>query len=280
MPVTRPGGQGAPLLHHVHHGIVGHNFGRKIILTLVGVLLAYGIVLFGTMIRNNLRQFEVIGYAPRQERSIRIESEGKVTVKPDIGLTTIGMVAEGKTVAEAQEKNSKVITDLVTKAKALGIAEADIQTANYNIYPKYRYSEKEGQVLDGYQVNQSVAVKIRDLTKANSVIALAGEVGANTVSGLDFTIDDRDAYVDAARRVAMEKLGEKAAMLSETLGVDLVSVVSYDEYEQGQNNPSPFYRASNIAVEMDAAGGMKASTGVETGSTDVILHIAVVFEIR
>jgi len=276
MPVTRPSGPRDPQTHVVQHGILGQHFGRKIILTLVGVLVAYSIVWVGTEIRNNLRSYENIGYAPKTERTLRVEAEGKVTVKPDIGLTTIGMISTAETVGAAQENNSRIMTDLVARLKAMGISEADIQTANYNIYPQYQYTEKEGQVLTGYEVRQSVAVKIRDLAKANAVIALAGEVGANTVSGLEFTIDDRDAYIEAARAEAMEKLSKKASLLSEELGVRLVSVVSYDEYEEGTGGPIPMYATGGLK----AGDAMARSPSIEVGSNDVILHTVVVFEIR
>lgn len=275
MPVTRSSSRGEPQTHVVHHGVLGQHFGRKIILTLVGVLVAYAIVWVGTSIRNNLRSYDNIGYAPKTERTLRVEAEGKVTVKPDIGITTIGMIAEADTVSAAQEKNNQVMSDLVARIKALGIAEADIQTANYNIYPQYQYTEKEGQVLTGYEVRQSVTVKIRDLSKANTVLALAGEVGANNVSGLSFTIDDRDVYVEAARVEAMEKLAKKAGMLADTLGVRLVSVVSYDEYEEGTGGPVPMYASG---LKSDAA--VAPSPSIEVGSNDVILHTVVVFEIR
>ncbi len=274
MPVTRSSGPREPQTHVVHHGMLGQHFGRKIILTLIGVLIAYAIVWVGTSIRNNLRNYETIGYAPKTERILRVDAEGKVTVKPDIGVTTIGMIAEAKTVSEAQEKNNKVMSDLVGRIKALEIAEADIQTANYNVYPQYQYSEKEGRVLTGYEVHQNVTVKIRDLTKANAVLALAGEVGANTVSGLEFTFDDRDAYVEAARMDAMKKLEKKARMLASTLGVRLVSVISYDEYEEGAGGPVPLYATS---AKADMA---MSSPSIEAGSNDVILHTVVVFEIR
>lgn len=249
------------------------DFGRKILATLVGILLVYGIVFLATVIRNNLQEFYFIGKAESSERLLSVESQGKVTVVPDIAVTTMGMIAEAPTVAEAQQKNTQTMNNLIERLKSLGVESKDIQTANYNVYPQYNYTEAEGQVLKGYQVSQNVTVKIRNLQNANNVLALAGEVGLNNVSGINFTIDDRDVYKAQAREIAIKKAQEKALNLSRTLGVRVVGVVSYNEYEGG--NEYPLYKA-NAMVESDAGG---VAPSIEPGSTDVILNVNVTYQI-
>ncbi len=250
------------------------DFGRKILLTLLGILLVYATVLFATMIRNNLREFYFIGRAEIPEHTISVESQGKVTVVPDIAMTNMGMTAEAPTVAEAQQKNTDTMNKLIERLKALGIESRDIQTANYNVYPQYNYTEAEGQVLKGYQVSQNVTIKIRNLQNANKVLALAGEVGLNNVSGITFTIDDRDVYKAQAREIAIKKVHEKAEALSRSLGVQIVGIVAYNEYEAGQTD-YPFYK-SNLVAE-DAARSVSPS--IEPGSTDVILSVNVTYQI-
>ena len=163
---------------------------------------------------------------------------------------------------------------LIEKVKALGIDAKDIQTTNYNIYPQYDYLQDKGQVLRGYEVNQSVTVKIRDLEKANQVLGLAGEVGANNVSGLSFTIDDDEVYKAEARKLALDKISEKAKTLTSLLGVKVVSVVSYNEYEGGGGiYPMKAYADSTMGM----GGG---APSVESGSTDVTINASVTLEIR
>lgn len=251
---------------------MGRTFGRRILWTLVGILLAYGIVLLGTMIRNNLEQYRYIGQAEKQERTITVEAEGTVTAKPDIAVTRMGMSVEGATVGEAQEENSKVMNTLIAKLTALGISEDDIQTTNYTISPRYEYREDSGQELRGYQVSQNITVKIRDVGKANAVLALAGDVGANNVGGIDFTLDDREVYINQAREEAMSKLRKKANVLSEMLGVRVVGVVSYDEFEVGGFDQAYPMR------EAYALGGSPPQ--INAGATDIIIRVRAVLEIQ
>lgn len=250
-------------------------FARKIMLTLLGILLVYIIILVGSMIRNNLQKYNYIGRADRAERTITVQGMGKVTAKPDIAVTSMGMISSAKTVLDAQQKNTTIMNQLIEKLKGLGIDSKDIQTTNYNIYPQYDYLSDRGQVLRGYEVNQSVTIKIRDLTKANQVLALAGEVGTNNVSGLQFTVDDDEVYKAEARKLALEKIAEKAQTLTGLLGVRVVGVVSYNEYEGGNGVVYPTKMYADSAIGMGGAG-----MAVESGSTDVVINASVTLEIR
>ncbi len=247
---------------------------KKIFATLFGILLVYIIVLLGTMIRNNLQEYYYIGQSDRAEKTIVVEGQGKVTAKPDIAITTMGMVSEGDTVLEAQKANTLVMNKLMVSLKELGIEEEDLQTSSYNIYPRYNYSEEDGRELSGYEVRQSVKVKIRNLEKANQILALAGKVGVNSVSGLDFTIDDKDVYKAEARAKALEKAAEKALALSNALGVKVVGIVSYDEYES--NVGGPIYKAYSEALGM----GGEVAPQLESGSTEILLNVSITLEIR
>jgi len=237
--------------------------------------LAYVIVLLGTVIRNNLQKYYTIGYADRQERTIVVSGQGKVTATPDIAITDMGLTSDAATVSEAQKKNTDTMNQVIAKLKTLGIADKDIKTASYNIYPQYDYTDK-GSVLKGYQVSQSLEIKIRDLTKANEVLALAGEFNLNNVSGLQFTIDDKEVYVAEARQMAIQKVAQKAKDLSQALGVKIVAIVSYNEYSNDTATPM-YYGMGGLA---DSAKAVMPAPQVQAGSNDVVLNVDVTFEIR
>ena len=248
-------------------------FPKKILVTLLGILLVYIIVLVGTIIRNNLAKYDAIGQADKMERMITVEADGKVTAKPDIAVTAMGMTAKAKTVLEAQQKNTEAMNKLIARLKEFGIAGDDIQTTNYSIYPEYDYKD-DSSTLVGYSVSQSVTVKIRDLSKADKVLGLAGELGLNNVGGLNFTIDDNEVYLAQAREKALVEVAEKARALSQMLGVEVTGVISYSEYEA--DGKGVYYRAME---EFDGMGGGPAPT-VESGSIDVAMHVSVTLGIK
>ncbi|OGH70542.1 MAG: hypothetical protein A3C90_01625 [Candidatus Magasanikbacteria bacterium RIFCSPHIGHO2_02_FULL_51_14] len=248
-------------------------FGKKLFVVLAGILLVYTIVWMATLIQNNIAKKEFIGQADRQQRTILIEATGKATVVPDVATVSMGMTAEGTTPQEAQQKNTAVMNTLVARLKALGIDAKDIQTSNYSLYQWYDYTPDGGSVFKGYKVSQNVTVKIREVGKAGDVLALSGEAGATDVSGIQFTVDEPEAYEAEARAQALEKVFQKARTLAGTLGVQLVEIVAYNEFSGGP--VYPLYREAAYGLE----SGGPAPT-IEPGSAEVTLNVSVTFEIR
>lgn len=251
---------------HCHGG-----FGKKMLLTLVCILLAYGIVLIGALIKNNLKKFDFIGRADRIERTIVVNGYGKVSGNNDIAVTTIGFSNTDKDVATAQANNKKVMDQISAELKKLGVADKDLQS-NYTIYPDYNYTQQKGQELIGYKVSNQLAIKIRDLSKIPQILGLAGQYGATDVSGLNFTIDDPENLKMDARVKALSDARTKAQYLSTKLGVDLGSVVSYNEYESGNND----IYSLKAAMPLGARGGPET---VSSGSNDVVMNVSVTYEI-
>ncbi|MFA5127425.1 MAG: SIMPL domain-containing protein [Patescibacteria group bacterium] len=251
-------------------------FGKKLIFTLFGLLLVYCIFFLGTLISNNMKKGQYIGMADKTERMITVSGYGKSTAQNDIAVTTIGYSNTDKNVAVAQAKNKEVMDKVTADLTKLGIEDKDLQT-NYSIYPEYDYTQDRGQELKGYKVTHSVTVKIRDLSKINDVLGLAGTYGANEVSGLSFTIDDETTLKDIARQRAIDDAKAKAGYLAQSLGVKIVSVVSYNEYESSNNVYYSKY------LNMAEGGGLSADSAspstVSGGTQDMVMNVSVTYEI-
>ena len=250
----------------------GFRFGKKIIMTFVGVLLVYGVFYLGTLIRNNVKKHNFIGKADKMERTITINGFGKVTGNNDIAMTTMGYSNTDKDVAKAQAENKKVMDAVYAELKKMGVADKDLQS-NYSIYPDYNYTQDRGQELKGYRVSHSLTIKIRDLNKISEVLGLAGKYGATEVSGLSFTIDETENLKIQARDKALVDVKAKAINLANALRVRLGGIVSYNEYESGDYPPKMMYMES--ALDM-GGGGPAAIAG---GSKDVSMNVSVTFEV-
>ncbi len=250
-----------------------HHFGHKILMTVVGILLVYGVFYVGTLIRNNMKEYDFIGKADRMERTVVINGFGKVTGKNDIAVTTIGFSNTDKDVAKAQADNKKIMDQVYLDLKAMGIEEKDLQSS-YTISPDYNYTEQRGQELRGYRVSNSLTVKIRDLSKVSNVLALAGKHGATDVGGLSFTIDDPENLKTEAREKALVDAKTKAERLGQKLGLRLGGIISYSEYEGPDYGPY----AANKMYDVGGMGG-SAPVAVPGGSMDVTMNVSVVYEV-
>jgi uncharacterized protein YggE len=177
-------------------------------------------------------------------------------------------------VPKVQDTNAAKVNGIIAAMKTMGIAEADLQTSNYSIQPKYQYTDGN-QTIVGYSVSQSFNIKVRDLTKVGTVISKAGELGANQVNGVTFTIDDPTGLELQARAKAIENARSKANELAKAMGVDIVSIVTFSESSNTPNQPIFAYRDMATAEPM-----AKTAPDIQPGSLDVSSNVSVTFEIR
>lgn len=247
---------------------------NRLFAVLVAVLVVYLTIYFAFAIKNESLKSDTIGKAPAAQQTISFDGTGKVVGAPDIATVDLGMTTTDPNVQTALKTNNDKMNQLNAALKALGIADADIQTSQYNVYPNYDYS-KSPQVLTGYTANQSVTVKIRDLSKVSDTLAAAGTVGANTVSGLNFTIDNPETLQAQAREKAIADAMDKAVVLEKQLGIKLTRVVNFSE---NGSSPTPIMFNSM----KDAGGGMSApaAPSIETGSQDIVSNVTITFEIQ
>lgn len=252
------------------------SFGKQILWTLVGVLLVYLIFYVGVLTRNDIKKFFYVGMADQMERTISVAGYGKVTGSNDIAVTSVGYSNVDSDVAKAQLANKVIMDQVMAGLKKLNIADNDLQS-DYSIYPEYNYTQDKGQVLKGYRVTNNVTVKVRNLTNIPAVLSLAGQYGANQVGNLTFTIDDPNNLKAAARTKAVKDAEEKAIALANQLGVRLVEVVSYNEYDAGPVYPP--YTMAKSGLGMGGAVDMAAPAVVASGSQDVAMNVNVMYKI-
>ena len=253
------------------------DFTKKLLVTFFGILLVYIIIFFGTLIQNNIERFSYIKYENQQQRTVRLQAVGSVIAQPDTATISMGVVSEATDVQVAQTENTQKMNQLIARLRALGIASEDIQVKEYTVYPRYDYIEDQGRVFLGYTVNQEVHIKIRDVSKADKVVVLAGEIGVTKVSGLQFLLEDTDVYIAQAREEAVEKIMEKANTLSQLLGVDFVDIIHYNEYEE---HASP--RSAGVYYETETydVGGRAEKPNIQAGSKDIRIRVEMVVEIN
>lgn len=253
-------------------------FGKKIILTLVALTLVYLIFFLGTLIYNNLEKHDFIGRADKMERTITVNGFGEINGQNNIAVTTIGYSNTDKEVAKAQADNKEVMDKVMSDLQKIGIEDKDLQS-NYVIYPDYNYSPDKGQELIGYKVSNSITIKIRDLSKINEILGLAGKHGATEVGGLSFTIDDPSNLKDEARDKAMLDARVKAVQLANALGVKLGEVVSYNEYDSSNDYVYAKYYGMESSIGMGGVGGGSAPDVISGGSKNVSMNVNITFEI-
>ena len=216
--------------------------------------------------------------------TISVRGEGEIMARPDIGTFSFSVMAEGNDATTAQNDSATKINAIMDYLRGAGVEEKDIKTSGYSLNPKYRYVATGcpvgsycpgNQVIDGYEVSQTVTVKVRDLSKSGDLITGAGENGATNISGLSFTIDDESNLKAQAREDAIADAKEKAEALADDLGVDIVRITSY--YEEEYYQPYASYGGDMM---MERSVAQSVSPEMPTGENEIKSTVSVTFEIR
>lgn len=210
-------------------------------------------------------------------REISVETEGKAYVTPDVAMLNLGVHTKADTAAKAVEENTVQMNKIIEELTKAGVEQKDIQTASYYLNPDYKWTDKDGSVPDGYILDQSVTVKIRDFTKIGTIMASATTAGANTIGNLQFTIDDREKAKEKAREEAIEKGKEKAEKIAAQTGLRLGKVVNYYEYEDYYS--TPYYSGPYMGMAEGGGGGMPAPD-VQSGQQEVKLKVTLTYKLR
>ena len=216
-------------------------------------------------------------------RTITVEGQGKISAQPDIAKVDVSVVATGKTVKQVTEDGNKKMNAIRDAMKQLGIKVEDMQTSSYDLYPQYDYNTpvdlKTGQpkppAIIGYSLNQTLALKIRDLTKTDDVLDKAIASGSNQVGQLTFDLDDASQIKVQARAEAFKKAKQKAQEMSGAAGVSLGRVVTFSE-SAGTMYPQVY---ANFDMKSESAMAVSAP-GVEPGTKELLVNVSVTYEIE
>ena len=212
---------------------------------------------------------------------LTVSADGRSTRTPDLAMFTAGVTSQGSTAGEALTANSADMNRVIAALKKAGIADRDIQTSNLNLNPVYAPQRQlpDGTIepaqpkIVGYQVNNTVSVKQRNLAQFGNVIDTLVSAGANQVNGPSFMMDNPDAALDEARIEAMKKARARADLYARATGLKVARILSISE-SGGYSPPMPVMYA-----RAEAAGMPSAPPPIAAGEVEMTASVTVLFEL-
>jgi len=198
-----------------------------------------------------------------QPSVITVTAMGRVAVRPDVVLVTLGAETRASTLAEATADVGRRMGEALARVKALGVAENDITTVVYAVDPiaAPRRSDDEAPRIVGYRVANVVRLRLRDLAAAGRIVDAAIAAGANTVSALQFTLDGPARAESEARVFAVRAAAAKAREIADSAGVRLGELVWISE-------SAPIRPVPRAAMATQVAPGP-----VEPGQLEIVVGI-------
>jgi uncharacterized protein len=148
--------------------------------------------------------------------------DATVSKKPDTAFLSVGVESQQPTASVAQSDLASKAAKLIARAKALGVADKDLNTSGYSIGPYY---PPGGQTISGYRASEQLQLMWRSVdTVGKALDALVQEGGATNV-GVSFGLADPKAAQAEARTLAITDARSRAQAMAGAAGVKLGPVM-------------------------------------------------------
>jgi uncharacterized protein YggE len=186
------------------------------------------------------------------DRLVTVTGEATVKAAPDAAVIRIGVSSQGKTARAASDANAKEMTAVMAAINQAGIAGQEVQTSWMSLQPQYEPNKGGAARLIGFQANNQVTVKIRDIGKLSGVLDRAIAAGANEMSGIEFVVSEQSKLLDKARAAAIADAHRKAELYANAAGMKVGRVAAISE--EGATPPAPVFRTMRAAAPPIAPG--------------------------
>jgi len=156
--------------------------------------------------------------APGAADTVSVNGTGRVELTPDRAVFTVGVQMMAPSVAAAAQENNARASAIITALKRLGAADRQIRTSQVSIYPQQEQQGGRAPKIVGYQVSNSITVTHEDPAAVGKLLQAAVDAGANSVSGVGFTVSDPARGRDGALQAAFADARAKAEVLARAAG--------------------------------------------------------------
>jgi uncharacterized protein YggE len=209
---------------------------------------------------------------------LTVSGSGNARVAPDEANVRLGVVAQAPTARAAQDQVNKAANAVLDAIRKLGIQAEDIQTSGLSLAPLYSQNrpgaESQSPRITGYQANNTVTVRVNDLTKVGPVIDAGLSAGANTLDGVEFGLRNDEAARSQALADAARAARAKAETLAKALGLRLGEILEVAEGGVSVS-PPPYPRLARMAMAESAMD----STPVSAGQVGVTASVTIRYRI-
>jgi hypothetical protein len=210
-------------------------------------------------------------------RTIQVTGEGEVDASPDLAIVSFAVETTAPLARDAVNDNARKSAAVAEALKKKLKDNDKISTTRYSLEPMYEQRERgttEPPGISGYVARNEVRVELHAIDGVGSLIDAAAEAGANRISDLQFTLENRASSLHEALQRAGHEAQEQAKSVAAALGVQLKQIVSATTSAPPIVFPRHYQSAGMAMAEA------RAPTPVEPGEVNVRATLHVTYEIE
>ena len=207
------------------------------------------------------------------QEGVVVSGLGKVSGTPDVLRVQLGVEVRRADVSAALRDASSVQSKVREAVRRNGVDVKDLQTADVSIYPAFTSKGAP----NGYTVNQTLTVKLRDLGRAGQTIGDAVIAGGNAarLQGVSFALEDNAALLEKARDAAYADARKKAERYAQLAGRALGPVELVSEEVPSGAQPMSYARDA-----LASAAPASTSVPLDAGQSQVSVSVTVRWSMR
>lgn len=211
--------------------------------------------------------------APPRIPTLTLSGEGTAEAKPELAVLQVGVAVTAKVAKDALAENSRLLAAALNAAKEAGIESRDLQTSSLSLRPDIVRAEKwPHREVIGYQVNNLVTMRVRDISKLGALLDRLVVLGINDIRNISFSVANPAPLIEQARAAAIRDVMDKAQKVAEAANLRIVRVLELNE--SGVETPAP-----RPLVMARAAAAPRPEVPVEAGELTYRARVHAVFEI-
>jgi uncharacterized protein YggE len=199
-----------------------------------------------------------VQFGQTQPRTISVTGTAQVLLTPDIAYISIGVHTEAPDAKDAVASNNTQSQAVIDAIKAQGVDSKDIRTSNFSIYQQTQTSPNGETQTITFVADNTVYVTMRDLTKIGAILDASVAAGANSIYGITFDVQNKEAELASGRDQAMADAQAQADQLAKAAGATLGAVQTITYYN---NSSAPIYYDVKSAPAALGGGGAPISSG-------------------
>lgn len=207
--------------------------------------------------------------------TIQVTGTAEIQVVPDIATFSFTVSKTNKSVSTAKRENDEIVAKVTDLAKRFGIAQTDVKTDYIRVSEATKRVKIPGsdddyeEVFDGFRVNRSLVIKLRDMNKFETVLTAFLDAGINDVADVTFSSSEIRKHKDQARSQAIKAAREKAQSIALAINQSIGKAVSIEEKDiDGYRSPSANFTSNSFSLaenitENSAVGTIDVKAQVE-----------------
>jgi uncharacterized protein YggE len=185
-----------------------------------------------------------------QANTVYVSAQGTFEAAPDVAVLQFSLSAQEKSARAAYDRATKAVDQVRDMLRSAGVEPSVAEFGSFQLRPLYDYHGSKRKIT-AYQVNSSVALKLKDFSKAGPILDQISNVDVAENISLNYNVENTENAKRRAVEAAMTKARGEAEAVARAGGRALGDVVyaSIDTQEHVRIAPAQVNALQTVEVD-------------------------------